>query len=180
MKRLGLVPCGIGIVGALAVLLSLFDSREEGLSIRLIHPRSSQLVDGIECGKMIVPPTLEVLEIEQDPAIAPVAEDRVVVTREEELSGEHLASIEVATTTTGPEAGQDIYLRLTDEGLAELYDLAEDYPGWQMVIVTESGEVMPLERVRRNLKKGRLAIHLDDHANRADALRIAAELRKDI
>ena len=171
MKLLGLAPCGI--VGAVAVLLGLYNAPEEGLSIRLLHPRSSQLMEKIESGQSVVPPSYEVREVD-DTAKDP--EDRVLVSRNVELSKDDFTGVELAPGKNG----QAIYLKLSDEGTAELYDLDEDYPNSQMVIVTEDGEVMPVQRVRTRSKEGRLAIFLDPKIKKAAAQQFAAELSKDI
>jgi hypothetical protein len=95
MKRIGLLPCAL-VAGA-ALLVAIYGTRDARFSVRLIHPRSAQLIDRIESGQSMVPATYEVLEVDE---AAPTTEERVLVSRAEELCEEHIAAAPRNTAKT--------------------------------------------------------------------------------
>lgn len=172
MRRIGLLPCVV-VAGAV-LLVGLFSTPESRLSIRMVHPRSAQLMEDIETGQTYVPATYEVVELD---AAAPAREDdRLLVSQAEELTQDEFASVQLLPTPDG----QKMYLELTDEGVAEVYQLVEQHPDGKLVMITESGEAIPVRLSKSNPAQGRLTVQLGRNASYSDVRKLMAELREDI
>lgn len=158
------------------MLVALYSaSREPRLSIRLVHPDSAQLIDDIESGQSPVPSTYEVVEMAEDAAGAAI-QDRLVVSCAEELTEDELAAVEVIKAGSK----QNLYLELTDEGLAEIADVVRRNPKSKLVIVTEDGDALPVRMSRNPAIPQSLAIQLGGSTSSSEILKLAEELRKEI
>lgn len=138
-------------MAGIAALYAVAGSPSKDVSVRLVHPASERLIEQIECGQAIVPPSYQVLEV----ASGEDDQERILVSEVQQLGEEEIASVDIQES----EEGQEIHLTLSDEGVEEWRDLAADYPGREIAVVSGDGEVLSLEQLPSKLRSKPTALH---------------------
>lgn len=129
---------------ALGVLTAslLSSSRDRGISIRLVHPASGELMEEIEAGQATVPSAHEVLEVSPAASRNPYDEERVLVSQVPRLEAEDFEDVD-CTVENGH---HEVTITLSEEGLEDWQDLTADHPGAQ-IAVTDGQEVLLLDEL---------------------------------